>query len=306
MRLIVTAILSACLIAFGCGPDDSTGGEPGGFNIGENNANQNNTNNGEECPYDIADLVADDLDDPSCDDDWGCPEGQQRFDDELCGCGCRYVDSGGECPDEDDGYTYTSQDPDECQLTDIDCAQGSTPFYDEDCGCGCQQICPGELDGYDYMSEDPTECEMMRFDCPEGEALFSNECGCGCRPVDDICEPWDAQGEGDCDEFFGFGFDGDECIGHGGCNCVGADCDLLVQDPDLCEESVRHCSTITDPGDRCDPWDIEPQGACDMELGWGWDGDQCISYSGCSCDGADCDQLFDGPGECEDQMSLCE
>ena len=42
----------------------------------------------------------------------------------------------------------------------------------------------------------------------------------------------------------------------------------------------------------CDAQDATPEGDCDLVLGTSWDGLKCIELSGCSCQGADCDQLY--------------
>jgi hypothetical protein len=54
--------------------------------------------------------------------------------------------------------------------------------------------------------------------------------------------------------------------------------------------------TDADADDRC--VDVSGDyGGCDMFLGYGFDGDRCVSFSGCSCD-PHCGDFFDDLGEC--------
>jgi hypothetical protein len=64
------------------------------------------------------------------------------------------------------------------------------------------------------------------------------------------------------------------------------------------------CEDPTAP--RCDAMDATPVGACDLHLGIAFDGDECVSLSGCSCEGEDCDSLFMSPIECENACAISE
>ena len=66
-----------------------------------------------------------------------------------------------------------------------------------------------------------------------GLAAPSSACG--------SCPAMDAVGEGECDAFFGYVWDGDDCVGLGGCNCVGADCGNTYADRDACEAAHAGC-----------------------------------------------------------------
>ena len=49
-----------------------------------------------------------------------------------------------------------------------------------------------------------------------------------CLPTD--CEAMDARGEGLCDAFFGYAWNGVTCVGISGCSCVGTDCGSTYSD----------------------------------------------------------------------------
>ncbi len=51
--------------------------------------------------------------------------------------------------------------------------------------------------------------------------------------------------------------------------------------------------------------DAQGEGMCAMYMGLAWDGSNCIGISGCSCVGADCDELYDSPDECQADHADC-
>lgn len=55
------------------------------------------------------------------------------------------------------------------------------------------------------------------------------------------CAPQDARGEGLCDGFFGYAWNGSTCTAVTGCRCVGADCPSLSRDPDACRARYAPC-----------------------------------------------------------------
>jgi coxsackievirus/adenovirus receptor len=55
------------------------------------------------------------------------------------------------------------------------------------CAVECTPICPDPRE-IDYISQDPQECAQIRFICQDNETPFSNECGCGCEPLNVPCE----------------------------------------------------------------------------------------------------------------------
>lgn len=118
--------------------------------------------------------------------------------------------------------------------------------------------------------------------------------------------------------------------GFGDCGGQSADgcwCDeLCVNYGDCCPDaanvcSVDECNDSSDchDGELCyqgEPYDCIPkgtcgamdaagEGACEKLLGYGWNGTECVSLSGCSCTGADCDKLYSGPGSCAAAHEQC-
>jgi hypothetical protein len=94
---------------------------------------------------------------------------------------------------------------------------------------------------------DGEACILIMCECEgsECDGLFEEQADCEaeyaeCLPSPD-CEPDDAAGEGPCDAFFGYAWDGQSCVGISGCNCVGADCADLSFDPVACEFAHSHC-----------------------------------------------------------------
>lgn len=62
-----------------------------------------------------------------------------------------------------------------------------------------------------------------------------------------------------------------------------------------------------EPGDICEPWDAGGSGLCDMVIGYGYDGDECVSLgSGCDCDGADCERVAPTKEGCLKQVRDCD
>jgi hypothetical protein len=55
------------------------------------------------------------------------------------------------------------------------------------------------------------------------------------------CVPQDAQGQGLCDLFLGWAWNGMECVPLSGCQCVGTDCGNLYMEPAECENAYADC-----------------------------------------------------------------
>ena len=67
-----------------------------------------------------------------------------------------------------------------------------------------------------------------------------------------------------------------------------------------------HAKPPKDSGSAtCAAQNAHGQGACEMLLGWGWDGRACVPLSGCSCQGPDCSKLFADPGACYKVYGVC-
>ncbi len=111
------------------------------------------------------------------------------------------------------------------------------------------------------------------------------------------CPAQDAEGEGPCDLFLGYRWNGEVCEGISGCTCVGADCGDLFSTLEECQSKNCRC--------LCEPQDAEGAGLCEIILGWAWNGRGCEAIVGCECLGEDCDQLFSSPGECLAAHETC-
>jgi hypothetical protein len=48
------------------------------------------------------------------------------------------------------------------------------------------EACTGEEEGFDYKTDSPAQCETIRFFCDSGEVYFANDCGCGCKPGEEV------------------------------------------------------------------------------------------------------------------------
>jgi hypothetical protein len=134
-------------------------------------------------------------------------------------------------------------------------------------GCDCEG---GDCDGI-YAS--PEECEIAHEACPPA------------------CAAMDVEPVGSCKKILGTYWDGKACQTLVGCSCEGSDCDRLVSSED-CELAHRRCP------EPCATMDVNGVGACDMILGYYFDGKDCQALSGCDCQGADCDKLLESLQEC--------
>jgi hypothetical protein len=74
----------------------------------------------------------------------------------------------------------------------------------------------------------------------------------------------------------------------------------------LCGPPDGSCPAIEceDPdAPLCEAMDAASEGDCDTEFGYAFDGEGCVHLSGCSCEGEDCDALFEDVADCE---NACE
>ena len=92
----------------------------------------------------------------------------------------------------------------------------------------------------------PGTCTIFGVTCPTGVPCRVNAClvctcegdtvGCTSDPgcamdggtPPPLCPAQDARGTGMCAAFFGYAWDGTQCVGLGGCSCVGTDCRSLA------------------------------------------------------------------------------
>ncbi len=193
---------------------------------------------------------------------------------------------GGECPSEIQPRDGTCNEA--CAHVDPDCAD-----------------CPDPDDpDIDYVVyDDPRECRLADFGCPEGWERFDRElCGCGCRRLAGVCAAQRARAVGDCRTVVGVKFDGESCVSMSGCSCEGTDCEELYESVEACEEATRECGS--DAG-LCSAQDAVGEGSCAQLLGYKFDGDACRSVGGCECEGADCGEMYRSRERCERATGDC-
>lgn len=70
----------------------------------------------------------------------------------------------------------------------------------------------------------------------------------------------------------------------------------------LCGCGCRRASE----GGLCAPMDVEGEGGCDAVLGYRFDGSECRSISGCSCEGDDCRKLYKSADRCRRATGDCD
>lgn len=180
-----------------------------------------------------------------------------------CGCGC--IDDEDECPDPaDPRVNYISQDPLFCAAATFFCESGEA--FSNECGCGCIDDGGPMCEAQDIRGEGPcaafigvawngTECVNIGgctcagSDCAD---LYPDEAACqaahGSCPGG-ACTAQDAEGVGLCRLALGVKFDGMECVGIGGCECQGRDCENLYGSHSECEQATRACQSCMDPDD---------------------------------------------------------
>ncbi len=143
-----------------------------------------------------------------------------------------------------------------------------------------------------YYGSSPEECSRIRFACEPGTEYFANECGCGCQPIEaPLCEP----APGDEGVIF-YGDSREECA--------------VIRF--ACEEGTEYfandCGCGCQPSDEptmCEAQEIRWVGDCEPGGGFHWNGERCEYGTGCSCEGADCDELFRSEGECLAAYAEC-
>ena len=91
---------------------------------------------------------------------------------------------------------------------------------------------------------------------PMGEVRCTERaCGDGGGFVDAVsppdaghCGPQDARGDGLCDGFFGYAWNGSTCASISGCSCVGTACPTLVRERAQCLELHGDCAVTASDG----------------------------------------------------------
>ena len=208
---------------------------------------------------------------------WGCPPGSAEVD--LGGCEntelCCMPQA--ECVPEGGWFSIVGPD-------DNQCCEGLTPIqsavYDAATG-----MC---------MAASALVCTY----CGNGECgLGENICNCpeDCSGGSDECKALDPQDYGNCAMVLGFAWNGEDCALFSGCSCLD-DCDQFYPTydacMDVCKPSPYECIEI-------DPY---AYGMCDMLMGVGFDGEDCVYISGCGCgndsDMPSCEGIFETMNDC--------
>lgn len=65
------------------------------------------------------------------------------------------------------------------------------------------------------------------------------------------------------------------------------------------------CGPAVDAGVSCVPQDARAEGACDLFLGYAWNGVTCVSLGGCRCVGVDCASISRDPAVCRARAAAC-
>lgn len=196
-----------------------------------------------------------------CEPDAGPPEdaGGLVCGDEICGVGARC------CSGCSASESYCAPLGEPCpRPACLDAGVDGGPA--RSCGGWTGAVCePGELCDYppgSYCGGDDSlgVCRPRPDACPLPSCI--PVCGCDgqtyCSPCDanangtsvaregacepTSCERMDATGDGLCDAFFGYAWDGSACVGISGCSCVGADCGRLYHSPDVCDAAHTGCA----------------------------------------------------------------
>lgn len=145
-------------------------------------------------------------------------------------------------------------------------------------GCSCEGV------DCDSLYESPDACEAAHAMCTAGSS----------------CDPMNARGDGLCDGFFGYSWNGMSCTGITGCSCEGSDCDRLYRSPASCEAAHAACGA-----ERCSEQQAFGVGDCRRFLGYRWTGARCEGISGCECSGEDCDGLYMDEAACRSAHDVC-
>ncbi len=121
----------------------------------------------------------------------------------------------------------------------VDCSAGTQCVGPEGCGIpwSCQPATPCTRDLVTYCACDGTTF-MASSSCPGRP--FAQRGACRMAPTPP-CPPQDARGMGTCTAFFGYAWDGSQCVGVGGCSCVGTDCRSLAGSLAQCNLEHRTC-----------------------------------------------------------------
>lgn len=180
-----------------------------------------------------------------CDAELGIAfDGEECF--SISGCECR----GRSCGDLYATVEACERATEGC--TDVVCGgrAGMTCSDTEFCDFEDEAIC-GFADATGLCRPRPMICtDEIDPVCACDGMTYGNECEAHAAGTDvlerracetDDCAAMDARGEGPCEAFFGYAWNGRTCFGISGCSCVGADCRVLFRDLATCEAAYRGC-----------------------------------------------------------------
>ncbi len=236
-----------------------------------------------------------------CDEEPTCPEGMIEY------------GGGSSCPEglceevSECGNTIYCEQLEECDAvpscpdftvevaSQSDCIQGAE-------SCFSRTMCNFTI----WCSEEP---DCLSLDCPEGATEVDSQADCPQDDVDcyelphPVCDwqiwCWE-EAEPVCDEertYF------DECPAEF-CDGPPETCDPCFDEGDYFEDQCGCGCEIREPV-YCRVSDATGEGACEMEVGVVFDGDSCITISGCHCDGPDCER-FESLEECQRVTGDCD
>jgi hypothetical protein len=157
----------------------------------------------------------------------------------------------------------------------------------------CRVVLGWKFDGAQCVAI--SGCDCVGTDC---DSLFATQSDCDRAHRSCLCRPQDARGQGPCDQFFGYRWDGVECVAVNGCSCLGGDCDELFPTLGECNDAHKACP--------CRAQDATGVGGCALFHGWKWDGMSCVGVSGCTCSGTDCGNLFQDLDACKNAHTDCD
>lgn len=195
-----------------------------------------------------------------------------------------------------------------------DCPSGSECVGPE--GCGVPWTCVAGLGR-------PCTDDLASFCGCDGQTLTgSSSCPPGPYRARGACEPplpRTCRSNTDCAR-------GEQCQGPEGCGVtwtcstgpVGCTADVAnfcgcdgrtFQGSSSCPGQLfRHrgrCESADAGAPACAPVDARAEGACDLFLGYVWNGRQCAPLSGCRCVGPGCEQLVSDRDACLFAHTLC-
>jgi len=212
-------------------------------------------------------------------------------------CGCDGETYANECIAHSNGISVAYEG--ECDADCVPEGEGYTTFDPAIQGC-CEGLVAIQEAWYD---EETGVCGGVgnafvctycgNGDCGPGE----NYCNCpeDCSGGSEECEALDPQGYGVCAMVLGYAWNGQDCAVFSGCSCLD-DCDQFYPTydacMDVCKPNPYECIKV-------DPY---AYGMCEMLMGVGFDGEECVYISGCGC-GSDpgmppCDGIFETMNDC--------